>query len=270
MDMTMLQALDATEPTTFAFGYRMQGQPDPDSPVSMEHDVLGLPIRHPDYEILAGEGHPEAPSFMRDYANMVRCMAGPCELVGGPTVQVPDDKGKRKTVPSDLLFVKARRPGSNLVYRKPVILISTTLTPSRPTPTQARRANGGKVVDSAGLPVTDLIGAEEVLLQIGVWAIYEANRIWPGDDETPSWLDRVWQSLHEDQDPSRMTPGLDRDEEVVDAFIEFALTYLRNAALARNAVMDDIPFHTQEFARIVTGNFAREVAEYGEQLWPER
>jgi hypothetical protein len=270
MNMMMLQALDADEPTTFSFGYQVQGQPNPDIPTPIEPDVLELPIRHPDYEILTGEGHPDAPSFMRDCANIVRLMAGPCELVGGPKVQVPDERGKRKTVPSDLLFVKSCRPGSSLVYRKPVILISTALTPFRPTTTQARRANGGKVVDSAGLPVTDLIGIEEILLQVCVWAIFEANRIWPGDDENPSWLDRIWQSLHQDQDPSRMTTGLDRDEEVVDAFVEFAITFLRNAALTRLGVMDDIPFHTQEFARILTGAFARDVAEYGEQLWPER
>lgn len=230
---------------------------------------MDLPIRQPDYEIISGDEHPEAHSFMRDYANMVRCMAGPCELVGGPTVHVPDDKGRRKAVPSALMLLKDRRMGSNLVYRKPVILISTALTPFRPTPTQAGRLNGDKVVDRAGRPITDLIGVEEVLLQIGVWAIYEANRIWPGDEDTPSWLDRVWESLREDEDPCRMTTGLDPDEEVVDAFIEFTLTYLRNAALARNAIMDDVPFHTHEFARIATGMFAREIAERGDQLWPE-
>lgn len=269
MDMTIIQALEKPEPTTFAFGYWMPGQPDPDSPVPLEPEVLELPIRKPDYEILAGDEHPEAPSFMRDFANMVRCMAGPCELVGGPTVQIPDGKGRRKTVTSDMLFVPVRKPGSSLVFRKPIILISTALTPFRPTPTQNRNMEGGKVADSAGRPITDLIGAEEVLLQIGVYAIYEANRIWPGDKDTPSWLDRVWQSLREDQDPCRMTTDLDPIEEILDAFVEFALTYLRNAALARNAVMDDVPFHTHEFARIVTGMFAREIAEHGDQLWSE-
>jgi hypothetical protein len=270
MDLNMLQALDAAEPTTFSFGYVVQGEPDPDWQTPIEPDVVELPIRRKWCEITAGEGHPEAPSFIRDYASYVRLMAGPCELVAGPTIYVPDENGRRKTVTAAFQLIEKRRPGSNLSYRKPVILISTALTPFRPTPAQARNAKGGKVVDSSGLAVTDLIGVEELFMQIGDWAVYEANRIWPEDDENPSWLGRVWQSLRNDLDPSRMTTGLDRDEEVVDAFVEFAITFLRNSAVARLGVMGDIPFHTQEFARIVTGAFAREIAEHGEQLWPER
>lgn len=269
MDMTLIQALEKPEPTTFGFGYSMPGQPDPDSPVPQEFEIMELPIRKPDYEIMGGDEHPEAPSFVRDYANMVRCMAGPCTLLGGPRPVMRDGNGRLQAVTSAMLFAPGRRPGSRLLYRQPIIMISTALTPFRPTPTQVRRANGGKVVDGVGRPVTDLFGAEEVLLQIGVWAIHEGNRIWPGDEETPKWSDRIWQSLHEDQDPCRMTPELDPIEEVLDAFVEFAIVYLRNAALARNAVMDDVPFHTHEFARIVTGMFAREITEHGNQLWPE-
>lgn len=265
----MIKPLEKSATTTSAFGYWMPGQHAPDSPVPQEFEIMQLPIRKPDYEIMAGDEHPEARSFMRDFANMVSCMAGPCSLLGGPRPVMRDDNGNLLAVTSAMLFAPGRRPGSHLVYRQPLIMISTALTPFRLTPTQVRRANGGKVVDGAGRPVTDLIGAEEVLLQIGVWAIHEANRIWPGDRNTSRWLDRVWQSLREDQDPCRMTPDLEPIEEVLDAFVEFAVTYLRNAALARNAVMDDVPFHTHEFARIATGMFAREIAEHCDQLWPK-
>lgn len=266
MEMTMLHnGIEKSEQTTFAFGYSMKGQPDQWHSVTQELDILTLPIREPYFEIMAGDEHPEAPSFMRDYANMVRCMAGSCALMGGAKIVIQDG-GKYRAVPSAMRFAPGRRPGSRLTYRQPYILISTALTPFRPTPSQVRKMTGNPV-DSTGRPVTNLIGAEEVLRQIGVWAVHEADRIWPGDKNTSTWSDRVWQSLREDQDPSRMTPDVDPNEEILDAFVEFVLVYLRNAALARNAVMDDVPFHTHEFARIATGMFAREIAEHGDQLW---
>lgn len=263
MDMTLIQAPKHLKQKTFAFGYLLPGQPAPDNPTPMDFEIVELPITKPDFEIRSGDEHPEAASSMRHFAEIVRCMASPCVLIGGPKPFIRDG-GKLAAVTSDLIYVPVRRSGSNLLNRQPYILISTALTPFRPTPSQVRRMNGSRVTDSAGLPVSDLIGVEELLLQVGVWAAHEANRIWP------DWLDRVWQSLRDDADPSRIVAGLEPIEEVLDAFVEFAITFLRNAALARSAVSDDVPFHTHEFARIVTGMFAREIMEHGDHLWEVR
>lgn len=261
--MTLIQAPKYLKQKTFAFGYSLPGQPYPDNPAPMDFEIIELPITKPDFEIRSGAEHPDAAASMRHYAEIVRCMASPCALIGGPKPFMLDG-GKLTAVTSDLIYVPIRRPGSNLLNRQPNILISTALAPFRPTPSQVRKMNGSRVTDSAGLPVTDLIGVEELLLQVGVWAVHEANRIWP------DWLDRVWQSLRGDVDPSRITPGQEKIEDVLDAFVEFAITFLRNAALARSAVSDDVPFHTHEFARIVTGMFAREIMEHGDHLWENR
>lgn len=37
--------------------------------------------------------------------------------------------------------------------------------------------------------------------------------------------------------------------------------------LARLSVMDEIMFHTLEFAQIITGALGREIARYGDQCW---
>lgn len=269
MEMTvLLNAIDRSDQTTFAAGYSMQGEPDPARPVSKDLEVIILPIREPHFEIAAGDEHPEAPSFLRDYADIVRCMAPLAALMGGAKIIVQDG-GRYQIVPSSLRFAPGQRVGSRLKYWLPYILISTALTPIRPNPSQMQRMANAPV-DSFGRPITSLIGIEELLRQIGLYIAHEADRLWPGDNETPKWSDRVWQSLRADQDPSRIVSDLHPIEDTLDAFVEFALAYLRNSHLARLAVMDDCMFHTLEFARIVTGALGREIAEFGDQLWSDR
>ncbi|ANL12055.1 MULTISPECIES: hypothetical protein [unclassified Rhizobium] len=265
MDMTMLSnGLEVAEKLVDSFAHFMRGQPDPRREVSMECEIVQLPKLMPRFHILPGDAHPEAPSFVRDYAEIVRSMAPPCELIAGPKVMVD----KRGSVPSHLHYAKGKRPGSSYLFRKPQILISTMLTPKRPP--QDVTPSSGVPVDDYGRPITNLIGREQVLMRVINWIMVEADRIWPGDDELPKWSVRVWESLREDQDISMLEAELCVEEQIGNAFVTFALGYLQNSHFGRFAVMEDIAFHTREFARVVTGILGREIAEHGDQLWDDR
>jgi len=269
MEMTMLtNGLEVAEQQMDSFAYFMRGQPDPARQVPMECEIVQLPKLMPRFHVLPGDAHPEAPSFVRDYAEIVRSMAPPCELIAGPKVMVHKSGKAFKSKPSHLHFAKGKRPGSNYVFRKPQILISTTLTPKRPP--QECMPSSGIPVDAFGREITNLIGREQVLLQVINWIMVEADRIWPGDDELPKWTVRVWQSLREDQDVSMLEAELPIEEQISNAFVTFALGYLQNSHFGRFAVMKDIAFHTREFARVVTGILGREIAEHGDQLWDDR
>ncbi|MGR9293615.1 hypothetical protein ACU8OS_35205 (plasmid) [Rhizobium leguminosarum] len=251
-----------------SFAFYMRGQPDPTREVSMECEIVQLPKLMPRFHILPGDAHPEAPSFVRDYAEIVRSMAPPCELIAGPKVMVHKSGTTFTSKPSHLHFAKGKRPGSSYLFRKPQILISTMLTPKRPP--QDVTSSSGVPVDDYGRPITNLIGREQVLMRVINWIMVEADRIWPGDDELPKWSIWVWESLREDQDISMLEAELSVEEQIGNAFVTFALGYLQNSHFGRFAVMEDIAFHTKEFARAVTGILGREIAEYGDQLWDDR
>ncbi len=265
VDMTILaNGLEKTEMLD-GFAYSMKGEPDPARPVSSVLDITALPMREPDFEIIAGDEHPEAPSFMRDFADCVRTMAPPCQLPGGPRIILENEYGPYVS-PSRMRIAKGRRPGSRFTFNIPHILVSTELTPRRPSQSALRR-QVDPTVDEYGRKITQLFGEEEVFRQIAVWIIHEADRIWPGDEETGSWSVRVWESLRADQDPSRLNPDLQPVEEILDAFVEFAVTYMRHSHLKRFPFMEDVMFHTVEFARICSGELGREIMEHGDQLW---
>ncbi|MBA1343903.1 hypothetical protein [Rhizobium sp. WYCCWR 11146] len=205
MDMTMLtNGLEVTKPKQpdDIYAYYMRGQPDADRPVSMETEIIELPKLMKRYHVLPGDGHPEAASFVRDYAEIVRSMAPPCELIAGPRIMVHKEGKTFSSKPSWLHFAKGKKPGSHYTFRTPQILISTRLTPKRPP--QECMPPSGIPVDIHGRRITNLIGREQVLLRVIHWIMIEADRIWPGDDETPKWTLRVWQSLREDQDVSML------------------------------------------------------------------
>ncbi|MGO7266023.1 hypothetical protein [Rhizobium johnstonii] len=271
MDMTMLtNGLEKMTPTEREdiYAFYMRGQPDADHPVSMETEIVELPKLMQRYHVLPGDGHPEAASFVRDYAEIVRSMAPPCELIAGPRIMVHKEGRTFSSKPSWLHFAKGNKPGSHYTFRTPQILISTRLTPKRPP--QECMPPSGIPVDIHGRRITNLIGREQVLLRVIHWIMIEADRIWPGDDETPKWTLRVWQSLREDQDVSMLEEQLTVEEQISNAFLTFALGYLQNSHFGRFAAMEDIPFHTKEFARIVVGLLGREIAEHGDQLWDDR
>lgn len=108
---------------------------------------------------------------------------------------------------------------------------------------------------------------EEVMRQIGVWTIHMADQLWPGDGDEGSWSDRVWQSLREDQDPTRITTDLHPIEEILDTWVEFALPFLRNSRMVQLAFLEGVTFHTQEFARLLNGSLTAEIMEHADQLW---
>ncbi|RVH69143.1 hypothetical protein CN198_13830 [Sinorhizobium meliloti] len=261
---TLLNQIDSSN-TFPAFAYWMNGMGSSNDPVSTETEVITLPIKQPDFEIVAGDEHPEAPSFVRDYANMVRTMAPACQLLAGARIILEDQDGLYAS-PSWLGFGRGKRAGSNLAYSIPHILISTELTPRRPSATLLRR-QVDPTVDEYGRKITALIGEEELLRQIAVWVIHEADRLWPGDGEEGSWSHRVWESIRADQDPSRLNEQLSPMDYILDAFVEFALAYLRNSRFQLFAHMDGVMYHTQEFARICAGELAAEIMEHGDQLW---
>ncbi|NEI24089.1 hypothetical protein GUK30_32605 [Rhizobium leguminosarum] len=250
------------------YAYYMRGQPDADRPVSMETEIIELPKLMQRYHVLPGDSHPEAASSVRDYAEIVRSMAPPCGLIAGPEIMIHQEGRKFSEEASWLHFAKGTKPGSKYTFRTPQILISTKLTPKRPP--QECMPDRGSPVDAHGRKITNLIGREQVLLQVIHWIMIEADRIWPGDDETPKWTLRVWQSLREDQDVSMLEEQLTVEEQISNAFLTFALGYLQNSHFGRFAAMEDIPFHTKEFARIVVGLLGREIAEHGDQLWDDR
>lgn len=262
MDM-LLNQLTREEPV--AVGYFVGGQPDPMRPVPNEIEFRVLPIMESEYHILGGDEHPEAPAFLRDYAEIVRTMARPCSLRAGAKIMVREGN-VYKPKPSWLYYKREQLHGSRYVHRSPYILVDTSLTPTRPP--QSCMPSSGRPADAHQRPITNLIGEEEVLRQVAAWNIHEADRIWPGDGDTLKWSDRMYQSMHEDQDVSRIdTAGLSPIEQIMDAFVQFAIVFLRNAALGRLAALDDVPFHTREFARIVTGLLAREIMENADDLW---
>lgn len=260
---TLLNQIDNKNEFT-AFAYHMKGQPTLDLPVSMELDIITLPMREPHFMIISGNEHPEAVAAIRDWAHWVRTMAPPCHLVAGARIIVSDQDGTRNE-PSMTRFSPSHRAGSSYTFATPYILISTELTPRRPSQSALRKQDD-PTVDEYGRKITPLIGDEEVLRQIGVWSVHMADQLWPDEGEG-SWSDRVWQSLRTDQDPSRVRADLHPIEEVLDAFVEFASCYLRNSHFQRLADMEACMFHTQEFARICSGELGAEIMERSDHLW---
>lgn len=80
------------------------------------------------------------------------------------------------------------------------------------------------------------------------------------------WCDRVWQSLRADQDANRLVCDLHPIEDILDG----SPSPISGTHLARLSVMDEIMFHTLEFAQIITGALGREIARYGDQSWSDR